>query len=192
MSKTVLQRILTAATVLVAATAIGAVPAQAASTPGTVKLTFWGDLEFTAGSGATNKISAAGTLDHFFYFIDENNDVKIDSSADNRCVQVTAKSVRCVPITFATFNLGDNADTFYLQGYVPVTVRGGPAGDALTAPTAHDKVSLYGEDGSDKLVGGEADDLLDAGFGIEQSIAGGLGTDTCRGTNVTKTSCERL
>ncbi len=190
MSKTALLRILTA-TALVAATALGAAPAQAAPTPGTVKLSIWG-LEFTAGVGATNKISAAGTLDHYFYFIDEKNGVTIDPSADNQCVQVTAKSVRCTGITFATFNLGDNPDTFYLEGYVPVLVRGGPAGDTLTAKTAHDRVYLFGQDGSDKLVGGEGDDLLDAGLGIQQSIAGGLGSDTCRGNDVTKTSCEKL
>jgi Ca2+-binding RTX toxin-like protein len=191
MSKTALLRILTAATALVAATALGAAPAQASPTTGTVKLSIWG-LEFTAGPGATNKISAAGTLDHFFYFIDEKNDVRMDPSAGNQCVQVTAKSVRCTGITFATFALGDNPDTFYVEGYVPVFVQGGPASDTLTAKTSSAHVYLFGQDGSDKLVGGEADDLLDAGPGIQQSTAGGLGSDTCRGNDVTKTSCEKL
>jgi hypothetical protein len=192
MSKTALLRILAAGTVLVTTTALGAAPAQAAApTPGTVKFSF-SAVEFAAGAGATNKITVAGTLDHFFYVIDENNEVEIDPSADNQCVQVTAKSVRCVGITSATFNLGDKADSFYLEGFLPAVVRGGPAGDTLTANTAHARVQLFGQDGSDKLVGGEANDLLDAGLGIEQSIAGGLGSDTCRGTNVTKTSCELL
>lgn len=191
MSKTALLRTLTAATALVAATAFSAAPAQAAPTPGTLKHSIFG-LEFTAGAGATNKISAAGTMDHYFYFIDANNEVKLDPSADNRCVQVTAKSVRCTEITFASFNLGDNADTFYLEGYVPALVQGGPAGDTLTAQWSSAQVYLYGQDGSDKLVGGSANDMLDAGLGIQQSIAGGQGTDTCRGTGVTKTACELL
>jgi Ca2+-binding RTX toxin-like protein len=191
MSRTALLRVLTAATVFVTATALGAAPAQAAPTPGTVKLSIFG-LEFTAGAGATNKITAAGTLDHYFYFIDERNDVKIDPSADDQCVQVTAKSVRSTGIRFATFTLGENPDTFYMEGYVPVFVQGGPAGDTLTAKTARARVYLFGQDGNDKLVGGEGDDLLDAGLGVQQSIAGGLGTDTCRGNDVTKTSCEML
>jgi Ca2+-binding RTX toxin-like protein len=191
MSTTTLRRILTAGTGLAVATALSAAPAHAAPTPGTVTLSS-SALHFTAGPGATNTVSAAGTLDHFFYFVDERNDVTIDPSAATSCVHVTPRSVRCTRVTFVTFNLGDAADTFYTEGYIPLVVQGGTGGDTLTAGSSSARVSLFGQDGNDKLTGGDGDDLLDAGPGSHQSTAGGPGSDTCRGSDLTKTSCEKL
>jgi hypothetical protein len=135
MSKTALRRILTAGAALAAATPLGAAPAHAAPTPGTVKLTGT-HVEFIAGAGPTNDISAAGTMDPIFGFIDKNN-VRLDPSARKLCEQFTANSVRCTGITFATFSLGDKSDA------------------------------------------------------TDQTADGNLGSDTCRGNDVAKKSCEK-
>jgi Ca2+-binding RTX toxin-like protein len=192
MSKTALRRflIIGAAVAATATAGLVAVPAFAAQTAGTVKADFWG-IEFTAATGATNKISAGGTKDPILFLADENNEITLDASAEGRCVQVTKKSVRCTDVTTATFNLGDKNDTYTnTNGYVTTFIRAGSGNDTLDASLASDPMYLFGESGNDKLIGGAGPDTLDAGSGIQQSTNGGKGEDTCRGNQVIRTSCE--
>ena len=194
MSKTALRRILTIGAALAATAALNAAPAQAAPPAGVLRVV-GGIALFTASSGVTNVISTAGTMDHYIGIHDTSGEITIDPSAAAKCHRSADPhntSVNCRDIDLLSFSLGDGNDTLYTEGYLPVYVQAGPGDDTVRAPIADAGVSVLGQDGNDTLTGGEGSDFLDAGPGVHQRTEGGLGTDTSRGSGVTKVSCERL
>ncbi|MEU4157928.1 calcium-binding protein [Actinoplanes sp. NPDC026670] len=70
-------------------------------------------------------------------------------------------------------------------------VIGSPNGDRISGNGEPDEI--YGGGGNDKLYGNGGDDLLDAQAGTSQTLNGGTGTDTCRGSGtLSKSGCDVL
>ncbi len=75
-------------------------------------------------------------------------------------------------------DLGEREDSAVVRLSVPVTLRGGPGVDDLTAGSRAD--TLLGGDGRDRLNGAAGDDRLDGGSG-DDALAGADGADTLDG-----------
>lgn len=70
-------------------------------------------------------------------------------------------------------------------------VIGSGSGDRISGNGEPDEI--YGGGGNDTLSGGGGNDLLDAQAGTSQTLNGGSGTDTCRGSGtLSKSGCDLL
>lgn len=70
-------------------------------------------------------------------------------------------------------------------------VIGSVHGDRISGNGEADEI--FGGGGNDRLSGNGGDDLLDAQSGTSQTLNGGTGTDTCRGSGtLSKSGCDRL
>lgn len=185
--------LLGAAVLAVSSAGVGMANAAAPS-GGTVSVA-GGTVTFTAGSSVDNDVSGASTLDQYFGIKDAAAPIALDRSTVGRCTRNNAYSVRCTGITAIRVSLGDGNDKMYFEGYAGLTALGGAGNDTLDATYYDVPVRFLGGTGVDVLIGGSADDDLDAGTGGDrrrtQRTEGNAGLDHCAGSYLVKVSCER-
>lgn len=185
--------ILGAAVVAISAGGVGVGIAQAAPAAGTLSVD-GGTVTFKAGNNVSNNVESASTRDLFFFLEDKAAPIRMDKSTAGRCTRIDASGVRCSGITALKVELGDGNDALAVNGFAALTAHGGAGNDTLNAAYYESPVKFYGDFGNDTLIGGDADDDLDAGPGTgpqrNQRTEGGTGADYCAGSFLVKVSCE--
>jgi Ca2+-binding RTX toxin-like protein len=161
--------------ILLAVLAQAPVPALAASPP---------DAAYNvllAGGDEPNSIRVWLTPDGRQYVIDSIVPLEVGGTLCTNPEGRTNELI-CDAPSIAGFEVnsggGDDEVSVAPEISIPVTMRGGPGGDALTGGSGPDK--LVGGSGADQLTGGSGPDVLYGGIGADK-LLGGAGSDVLRG-----------
>ena len=151
-----------------------------------------------AGGEASNTISIQLSSDGRSYVIDSVVPLEVGGTVCVNPSDLPTELICQAPaVASFEFNADGGDDSIFIGRTVtiPITVRGGPGDDYVTAGSGADKLlggegrdrlfgrggddALFGGDGSDNLVGGRGDDMLRGGSGSD-SLAPGSGINNVR------------
>jgi Ca2+-binding RTX toxin-like protein len=134
-----------------------------------------------AGGEASNTISIQLSPDGRAYVIDSVVPLEVGGTVCVNPPDLPTELICQAPaVASFEFNADGGDDNIYIGRSVtiPITVRGGPGDDYVTAGGGPDK--LFGGDGRDRLFGRGGDDTLFGGAGSD-TLVGGRGGDMLRG-----------
>ncbi|XVV12463.1 calcium-binding protein [Actinoplanes sp. CA-131856] len=181
--------VVTVGAIGVAAVGWLAIPADAATAAGVVKVVNGSRVQYVAAAGRTNQVIV--TRSGNTITVDDTT-TAIKAGAGCGAVKGDKTKIRCtlkVKPTWIIASLLDGNDSFLNKTDLSSTVAGGAGNDKIYGGPKADSLqgndgvdAIWGQDGNDTIVGGNGNDALSGGNG-DDILDGAAGADRLYGSN---------